>query len=273
MTIWQALVLGIVQGLTEFLPVSSSGHLLLVPELFGWREQPLAFDVALHIGTTLAVVAYFHRDWWTLIREFSADARRYRARIGRWGPGGRLSLLIALGTVPAVIAGLLLSDLEDRLRTPGIVATMLVLVGGYMAAAERWAPRREQSGLERLTWRSTLLIGVAQACALVPGVSRSGPTIATGMFAGLGRATAARFSFLLATPVTLAAMVVELPHLRDAGEQGIGGAEIVAGIIASLVVGVIAIRFLLRFLAVQRLYPFVIYHVGLAVLVLALLAW
>ena len=271
MTIWQALILGIVQGLTEFLPVSSSGHLLLVPELFGWQEQPLAFDVALHIGTTLAVVAYFYHDWWTLIRESFCDLRRHGPRIDRWGPYGHLSLLIALGTAPAVIAGLLLADLEDRLRTPGVVAAMLVLVGGYMALAERRQARRAHAGQERVTWVGALLVGVAQACALVPGVSRSGSTIATGMFAGLSRAAAARFSFLMSMPITIAAMAIELPDLRHAADQGITRAEIGIGIIASLVVGVGAIRFLLRFLAVQRLYAFVIYRVALAAVVVVVL--
>ena len=272
MSIWQAIILGIVQGLTEFLPVSSSGHLLLIPELLGWSEQPLAFDVALHVGTTLAVVAYFWHDWWVLIRESLADLRSHGARVVRWGPYGRLALLIGLGTIPAVIAGLLLSDLESRLRTPGVVAATLVLVGGYMAAAERWSRRRAAPELERLTWAGTLLVGIAQACALIPGVSRSGSTIATGMFCGLGRAVAARFSFLMATPVTVAAMVKELPDLRHAGEQGITRGEIGAGIIASLVVGVVAIRFLLRYLAARSLYPFVLYRIGLALVVLVVLA-
>jgi undecaprenyl-diphosphatase len=271
MNIWQAIVLGMVQGLTEFLPISSSGHLLLVPELLGWQEQPLSFDVALHIGTSLAIVAYFWHDWWTLIRSSLGDLRCHGLRLIRWGPYGRLTLLIGVGTVPAVIAGLLLADLESTLRTPGVVATMLIIVGGYMAAAERWAPRHADSRLERITWVGALLVGVAQACALVPGVSRSGSTIATGMFTGLGRATAARFSFLMATPVTVAAMVKELPQLRDAADQGISRGDIAAGIIASLVVGVLAIRFLLRYLATRTLYPFAIYRVAVALLVLGVL--
>jgi undecaprenyl-diphosphatase len=262
----------LVQGLTEFLPVSSSGHLLLIPELLGWSEQPLAFDVALHIGTTLAVVAYFWHDWWILIRAAFADVRCHGPRVLRWGPYGRLALLIGVGTVPAVIAGLLLSDLESRLRTPGVVAAMLVLVGGYMAAAERWARGHTTPELDRLTWAGAVLVGIAQACALIPGVSRSGSTIATGMFCGLGRAAAARFSFLMATPVTVAAMVKELPNLRHAEAQGITSVEIGAGILASLVVGVIAIRFLLRYLAARSLYPFVLYRLGLALVVLIVLA-
>lgn len=271
MTFLQALILGIVQGLTEFLPVSSSGHLLLVPTLFGWEEQPLAFDVALHAGTTFAVVIYFFGDWRVLVRESLRDLRRCGLRLSHWGPYGRLTLLIALGTIPAVVAGLAVGNLEERLRTPGVVAATLALVALYMAAAERWARHEEQPGMEGITWRTALTVGAAQACALVPGVSRSGSTIATGMFAGLSRAAAARFSFLLATPVTVAALVKELPEIRDAGAQGVSAAEIAIGILASLVVGVIAIRFLLRYLATGSLYPFVIYRLALAAIVVVAL--
>jgi undecaprenyl-diphosphatase len=268
MTIWQALILGIVQGITEFFPISSSGHLLLVPEIFGWQEQPLAFDVALHAGTAAAILMFFHRDWWFLIRESVCDARLHHAHITRWGPYGRLMLLLAAGTIPAVIVGLSIADLEETLRTPGVVATMLILVGLYMAAAELWSRPNKEPGLERLTLTGSLVVGIAQACALIPGVSRSGSTIATGMFIGLDRSTAARFSFLLATPVTIAALFKELPNLQGAAEQGISTAAIVVGIVTSFVVGLAAIRFLLRYLTSGSLYPFVIYRIALAALVL-----
>lgn len=267
-----ALVLGILQGLTEFLPVSSTGHLLLAPHLFGWEEQPLAFDVSLHIGTLGAVLLFFRRDWWSLLVAFVTDARRHGPRVAAWGAQGQLSLLIVLGTVPAVLVGLLFSQWEERLRTPGVVAAMLVLVALAMAAAERWANRPAHSGLEGMTARKALLIGLAQACALVPGVSRSGATLTAGMFAGLSRASAARFSFLLAIPVTLAAAVKELPELRYAEAQGISVLEIGIGIGASLGVGLAAIAFLLRYLASRPLYPFVVYRVVLAVAVLVTLS-
>jgi undecaprenyl-diphosphatase len=271
MTPLQALVLGIVQGLTEFLPVSSSGHLLLVPHVFGWEEQPLAFDVALHIGTLTAVLLFFRRDWWSLLTAFLRESRGHGVRVGEWDAQGRLALLIALGTVPAVIVGLFLAALEERLRTPGVVGTTMLLIAGAMAAAERWAHRPRHSGLEGITPLKAAGIGVAQACALVPGVSRSGITLAAGMFAGLSRASAARFSFLLAIPITLAAAARELPELRHASEQGISVLELGIGIGASLAVGMAAIAFLLRYLASRSLYPFVLYRVVTAVLVLALL--
>lgn len=274
MTPLQALILGIVQGLTEFLPISSSGHLLLVPHFFGWPEQPLAFDVALHTGTLLAVVIYFHRDWTRLLLATARDLRCHGPTVRRWGPPARLTLLIGLGTVPAVVVGLLVSGIEDRLRAPGVVAATLVLGSAYMAAAEWWSARRggRDCTMAAMTPDRALLVGVAQAAALVPGVSRSGSTIATGMFAGLGRASAARFSFLLATPITLAAAVKEAPSLRDAAAQGISGVEIGIGILASFAVGVVAIAFLLRYLAARPLYVFVWYRLALAAVVIAVLA-
>lgn len=271
MTPLRALILGIIQGAAEFLPISSSGHLILIPRLFGWPEQPLAYDVALHIGTFLAIAIYFRRDWSQLIVESGRDFGRHRLRFAEWGPHGRLALLLVAGTVPAVLAGVALSSAEQRLRTPGVVAAMLILVGLLMAAVERWGPRPQASGLERLTLRRTLLIGVAQACSLVPGVSRSGATIVAGMATGLSRTTAARFSFLLAMPVTLAAIVKEVPELRHAGATGISGVEIGIGIVSSFAVGIAAIALLLRYLATRPLYVFTLYRIGLALVVLAVL--
>jgi undecaprenyl-diphosphatase len=270
MTPLHALVLGIIQGLTEFLPISSSGHLLLVPHFFGWPEQPLAFDVALHTGTLLAVVIYFHRDWARLLRAAACDLRRHGPQVRRWGPSARLTLLIGLGTVPAVVVGLLVAGVEDRLRAPGVVVATLVLGSAYMAVAEWWSAQHSKScGAAAMTTGRALLVGVAQSAALAPGISRSGSTIATGMLAGLGRASAARFSFLLATPITLAAAVKEGPSLRDAAAQGISGLEIGIGIVASFAVGVAAIAFLLRYLATRPLYLFVWYRLVLAAVVIA----
>ena len=267
MTPFRALVLGIIQGLTEFLPISSSGHLLLAPRLFGWSEQPRAFDVALHIGTLFALALYFRRDWWELGRALQADVRHAGLRLGRWGPQGRLALLLVLATVPAVIAGTLLAEVADRLRAPGITAAMLVAVGLMMAATERWARHPAGATLDRLTLLRAAAVGVAQACALVPGVSRSGITITTGMLTGLSRATAARFSFLLCLPITLAAAVKELPALHGAHATGASALDLGIGIAASFAVGLLAIAFLLRFLAARSLYPFVWYRIALAAVV------
>lgn len=273
MTPLHALVLGVIQGLTEFLPISSSGHLLLVPYLFGWPEQPLAFDVALHIGTTLAVVLYFHRDWSVLLSATARDVRRCGLHIRQWDRHARLTVLIGVGTLPAVVAGLLLADVEERIRAPGVVVVMLVIGSVYMAAADWWASRHptDRSGVDAMTPLRALVIGVAQSTALIPGMSRSGATIATGMFTGLGREAAARFSFLLATPITVAAAVKEVPNLRYAAEQGVTGADVGIGIGVSFAVGMAAIAFLLRYLAVRPLALFVWYRLALASVVVVFL--
>ena len=204
----QAIVMGIVQGLTEFLPISSSGHLIIVPYLAGWDDPfitSLAFSVMLHIGTLVALLAYFWRDWLRLVpagfatirdRSFNGDADR------------RLAWLIVVATVPALIVGFLLNDLvEERFREVGLVALMLVVGGGVMYLADHWGAKRYMA--VDLTFPKALAIGGAQALALVPGISRSGISISAGLFAGLDRESAARFSFLMATPITAAAAAYE----------------------------------------------------------------
>jgi undecaprenyl-diphosphatase len=270
MSVFHAVVLGIVQGLTEFLPVSSSGHLIVVPRMLGWEEQPLAFDVALHLGTTLAVLLYFWRDFVRLTRHGLGDIVTRRLRIDCYSPFGRLAVLIVVGCVPAVIVGGLFNTwIEDNARQAWLVATMLVVFGLVMLAAERWGD--SASGLERLNMRRSLLIGAGQAMALIPGVSRSGTTIAAGMFSGLSRATAARFSFLLAAPVIVAAGIKELPDIRHASAQGVSGGALAAGFLVSFAVGLLTVHLFLRYVASHPLSAFVWYRFGFAALVLLLL--
>lgn len=263
-------MLGIVQGLTEFLPVSSSGHLIIVPELLHWKEQPLAFDVAVHQGTTLAVLLYFWRDFVRLTRHGVADILRCRLRWAEYSPLGRLALLIMLGCVPAVIVGGLFNTwIEDHLRQPWLIALMLVVVGGAMLAADRWAhPSRE---MDKLNPARALLIGCAQALALIPGVSRSGSTIVAGMFAGLRRDTAARFSFLLAAPVIVAAGIKELPDIRSAAGGDVGSPALVVGFVAAFLSGISAVHLLLRYVARHPLSLFVWYRVALAAVIIVTL--
>lgn len=271
MTVLHAIVLALVQGLTEFLPVSSSGHLVLVPRLLGWNEQPLAFDVALHVGTTGAVLLYFHRDFIRLIRCSVGDALTHGVQLSRWSAYGRLALLIILGCVPAVFVGGLFSGwIEQHARATPVVATLLIAFGLVMLAAERWS--NETSGLEKLDRRRVLAIGMAQALALFPGVSRSGITIATGMFCGLSRATAARFSFLLAAPVIVAAGVKELPEIRHAADQGVGVDALLAGMAVAFISGFLAIHLLLKYVASRPLHIFVWYRIGFAVFAVVTLA-
>ncbi len=262
----QSLVMGVVQGLTEFLPVSSSGHLIIVPSLLGWDDSfinSLTFSVMLHMGTLIALLAYFWRDW---VRLVPAGFTVLRDRSLGNDPDRLLAWLIAVATIPAALAGLLFNDLiESSVRHIGLVAAMLVAGGAVLWLAERWGSRRR--GIESLRTQNALAIGAAQALALIPGISRSGISISAGLFAGLDRASAARFSFLMATPVTALAGAYEFRKLIS-GEAGAVQIEpLVIGVVASLVSGVAAIHFLLRFLRTNSTFVFIAYRVALAALV------
>ncbi len=193
MNILQAIILGIVQGLTEFIPVSSSGHLLLLHQAMGITEAGLGFDVALHIGTLAALLVYFHKDIVTLLVAFF-----------RQSPQTKLARLLAAATVPALIAGVLLQDkAETTFRSPLLVCISLSVMAVVMLVAERWSQKHQaQKDINKVSPKQALLVGGAQAVALIPGVSRSGSTITMGLFSGLDRVTATRFSFLLAIPIT-----------------------------------------------------------------------
>jgi undecaprenyl-diphosphatase len=203
-TLGQAIIMGIVQGLTEFLPISSSGHLIIVPYLAGWTDPfitSLAFSVMLHIGTLVALLVYFWRDWLRLV---PAGFATIRDRSFDSDPDRRLAWLLVVATVPALVIGVLLNDVvEERFREVGLVALMLVVGAAIMWLADHWGPKRLLA--IDLTFPKALGLGFAQALALIPGVSRSGISISAGLFAGLDRESAARFSFLMATPITAAA--------------------------------------------------------------------
>ncbi|HEY7525014.1 MAG TPA: undecaprenyl-diphosphatase UppP [Candidatus Limnocylindrales bacterium] len=263
----QALVMGLVQGLTEFLPVSSSGHLILVPFLLGWNDPfitSLEFSVMLHLGTLAALLGYFRADWLRLV---PAGLATIRDRSFRGDPDRRLAWLIAAATVPALVVGFLLNDLvETRFREVGLVALTLVIGGGILWLAERRGSRTRD--IDRLGFARAFGIGVAQAAALVPGISRSGISISAGLFAGLDRESAARFSFLMATPVTAAAGLYEATRLVR-GESGVAVdlGPLLIGMAAALVAGVVAIAVLLRFLRTHRTDVFVAYRILLALIV------
>jgi undecaprenyl-diphosphatase len=269
--VFQALIMGIVQGLTEFVPISSSGHLIIVPFLAGWDDAfitSLAFSVMLHIGTLAALLVYFRDDWLRLV---PAGLASIRDRSLADDPDRRLAWLLAVTTIPAALAGLLLEGtIETSFRSVGLVALMLVVGGLVMLVADRLGPRTRT--INGITFPIALGIGAAQALALVPGISRSGASITAGRFAGLDREPAARFAFLMATPITLAAIVFETRALLS----GEGGLEVqvgplVVGMVAALVSGLVAIRFMLDFLRRQSLDVFVIYRFVLAAIVL--FAW
>jgi undecaprenyl-diphosphatase len=266
--LFQAIVMGIVQGLTEFLPVSSSGHLIIVPTLAGWNDpfiKSLAFSVMLHIGTLVALLVYFRADWLRLV---PAGLAAIRDRSLDGDPDRRLAWLIAVATVPALIAGVLLSNLaEQKFREVGLVALMLVVGGTILWLAERTGARRLRP--VELSFPKAVAIGAAQALALIPGISRSGISISAGLFAGLDRESAARFSFLMATPITAGAAAFEtLKVLRGEAGVAVQIVPLFAGMIAALVSGLIAIAFLLRFLRTRSTDIFVFYRVILAAVVL-----
>ena len=258
----QAFTLGAVQGITELLPISSSAHLYLVPTLLGWRYEGVAFDVALHAGTLVALVAAFLDDWLGMARDAnSADlVRRRDARM--------LFGVIVLGTIPALIAGKLLDDVADRLRSVPLQAATLSVFGVLLWAADRFSPRSETVRVP--SWRTALGVGLAQCLALVPGVSRSGITMTAGRVAGLSRVSAARFSFLLSTPITLAAVAYKM---LSEGGQLLGQlplSTLLIGMVSSALFSFLAIRFMLGLLRRTGFGVFALYRVALAA---GLLMW
>jgi len=257
MNLFQAIVLGIVQGVTEFVPVSSSAHLVLVPWLLGWEPPGLVFDTVVHWGTLVAVVGYFWRDWVELIGGWLRGVVRWDWR----EPKARLMWLIILGTLPAVVIGFALEDLfESLFGRPVWVIAFLFVTAGLLAVSERLSERSRR--LEDLHWGDALAIGLGQAAAIAPGISRSGATISVGLFRGLGREAAARFSFLLSTPVILGAGLFKLVDLFAAPDPMAQVPALLAGFVAAVVSGYLCIRFLLRYLQRGNLYPFAIYCVG-----------
>ncbi len=265
-TLVAAIIMGIVQGLTEFLPVSSSGHLIIVPYLLGITDPfitSLEFSVILHIGTLGALLLYFRSDWLRLVPAFLA---LLRDRSLASDPDRRLAALLAIATVPALILGVLLNDVAELIRNVGLVAVMLVIGGAILWLAERSGSRRRLA-LD-LSFGQALAIGGAQAIALVPGISRSGISISAGLFAGLQRDEAARFSFLMATPITAAAAAYEVMKVVRGEGIAVQVGPMAAGLIASFVFGVLAISVLIRLLRTHSTDVFVLYRVILAAVVL-----
>ena len=258
MNLLAAALLGVIQGLTEFLPVSSSAHLILARAFFGWDADVfgLPFDVALHVGTLVAVLAYFQSD----VRAMIAAAPR--ALTAPSGPG-RLARLIVIGTVPMIVIGLLFADwLEEHMRTPAVIAVTLAIGGIALLLAERIGSRRRDE--DSLSGVGAFIVGVGQSTALVPGMSRSGSTIATAMFLGMTRESAARFSFLLGIPAIGAAAAKEGVGLIRSGISSSEAVLFAVGMLTSAVVGYVTIKYFLRFLTRHRLDVFAYYRLALA---------
>ena len=259
-SLFQAAALGSLQGLGEFLPISSSGHLIVVPWLLGWAEHGLSFDVALHLGTLLAVVYAYGGDWWRMAGSVLRGLRPGRPFAE---PDGRLLGLLALATVPGVVAGFLLEDwAESAFRSPALVAGTLAVMGAVLLAADARA-ERGRGGLSAISVSDALLIGLSQAAAIVPGVSRSGATISMALFLGYRREEAARFSFLLAMPITLGAVVLKVPKLLETADLGL----VAVGVLTAGVFGLLSIRVLLAYVRARDYRPFVYYRFALAALV------
>ena len=266
---FQALLLGILQGLTEFLPISSSAHLILFPWFFQWNDpllESLSFDVALHAGTLLAVLWYFWQDWLALIGGFFRILGKRSAR----DFSERLIFYIILATIPAGIVGFLLEKtIETTFRSPALIAFPLVLVSFLMVYAERKA--HFSHPLDRMTLKDAMVIGFAQAVALLPGVSRSGITITAGLLQGYRREAAMRFSFLLSTPAIGGATLLQARHLLLAGRDD--WFLIAVGFLSSAVVGYLAIAFLMRYLRAHTLDLFVGYRLILAATIIFWVFW
>jgi len=280
MPIYQAIVLAIVQGLTEFLPVSSTAHLWIVPWILKWNDPGLTFDVALHAGTLVAVLLYFWRYWLEMIKMVlgiggeSAGARAggdvpvKAGSVTLLGENRKLFWYLVIATIPGGVAGWLFERAADeQLRSPFVVGTALIVVGLLMGAGERVG--NGDLGLGQVGLLDSLIVGVAQAFAVIPGVSRSGSTMAAGLFRGMNRETAARFSFLLSTPIIAGACFKKAWEIHHSGLPADMRMPFLLGIIVSAVVGYAVIAALIRYLERHTFAIFVVYRVILGVIVLA----
>lgn len=256
MTLIQTLVLGLVQGLGEFLPISSSAHLILTPWILNWEEHSLVFDVALHMGTLVAVLAYFFQDWLVLAHDGLTRRRTQE---------GKMFWYLVVATIPGVIFGLTFEDLiETAFRNPLLIGIMLIVMGIILYLADHLSPAFKD--FNRIGWKESIWIGVSQALAMIPGVSRSGITMTTGRILGLNRETAARFSFLLSTPIIFGAGLLQGMKLTMADIT----MPFIVGILVSAVVGYLTIKFLLRFLVTNSFLIFVVYRFILGTVVIVL---
>lgn len=261
LTTLQAVILGLLQGLSEFLPISSSAHLTLVPWLLGWPDPGLAFDVALHAGTLVAVLWYFRAEWLALIRAAVSIARERRITTVEQ----RRVVFLIVATVPAALAGLALEKIaESAFRNPALIAVAMIVMGVVLWAVDRFS--RRDRHLDGMRWLDALVLGLAQVLALVPGFSRSGSTITAGRLLGYDRESAAVFSFLMSMPIIAAAAILKLPDLVRDGVT----LPVVAGMVAAALSGWLAISLLIRYLSRHSYAAFALYRLIFGVAVLAI---
>ena len=252
---FESIILGIVQGLGEFLPISSSAHLIFVPWLFGWQDPGITFDVALHLGTLIAVITYFYRDWVILIRSGIKE--------GVNSFNGKLFWYLVIATVPGALIGKLFEEqAETVFRNMLLIGIVLVAMGILLYLADRYA--KKSADLSGMNFPKSFLIGISQALAIVPGISRSGITMTTGLALGFNRETAAKFSFLLSTPIILGAGILKI---KDITAQSVN-LEFIAGVIMSAIVGFLSIKFLLKYLQKHGFGIFVIYRIVIGIILI-----
>lgn len=257
MTTIQSVILGLVQGLGEFLPISSSGHLIVVPWLLGWSDHGLTFDIGLHFGTLIAVVLYFWKDWLMLLQKGFTNVKSQE---------GRLFWYLVAATIPGAAGGYLLEEAAETVfRNPALVAFMLILMGVFLFWADRSS--RKETHLGGISFKTAFTIGVFQVLAIIPGVSRSGITMTTGLFLGLTREAAARYSFLLSAPVIFGAAVIKIPYLVK--NPAAVTDQFLTGMIVACVTGIAAIGFLLKYIQTKNFLPFVWYRFAIGAVVIA----
>ncbi len=271
MSTLEAIVLGIVQGLTEFLPISSTGHILFVPALAGWPDPGAAFSAVIQLGTMAAVLVYFRTDLWRMavafVRSFSGDHPLWRSD----DSDARIGWYIVLGTIPISIIGLVFADqIENDVRSLSLVAAVMILFSFVLMAADmKGAQDRD---VKQLTLRDGIIIGLFQVLALIPGVSRSGATISGGLFLGLDRESATRYSFLLSVPAVVLSGLFELRKIGDGAGASVGVAPTIIATVLAFISGYLAIAFLLRFVRTHNFAVFVVYRVAVGATMLVLIA-
>ena len=259
MTIFRAIILGIIQGIAEFLPISSSAHLIIFPYLFGWEESGLAFDVALHFGTMMAVILIFFKDWWNLFVGAIKDVKEKKKTTN-----GKMFWYLIIATIPAALAGVLLDNvIEDVIRNKvWIIALALAIMGLLIYVGDKWASKhyKKETEFEDITLKQALIVGISQAFAVIPGFSRSGTTILAGRLQGISKEAITKFTFLLSVPVICGATILKVGDLALTK-------EVIVGIITSFATGIIAIKFLLRYIKKHDFSIFAFYRVILALVV------
>lgn len=260
MSVFKAVILGIIQGIAEFLPISSSAHLILFPYLFGWGESSLAFDVALHFGTMMAVLVVFFKDWWNLFVGAIKDVKEKKK-----STNGKIFWYLVVATIPAALVGLLLDDVVENVIRNNIwvIVIALAVMGVLIYVGDRWAKKhyKKEVKFEDISLKQALLVGVSQAFAVIPGFSRSGTTILAGRLMGISKEAITKFTFLLSVPVICGATILKVGDL-------VFTKEVIIGIVSSFAMGIVSIKFLLNYIKKHDFSVFAFYRVILAIVVL-----